>query len=272
MPLEFARLSKVHIAISCRPLVVRQRHRAVILHALGKAPNRTIWRGRCGNGAVRLLVDVAHAHGLHAPVGLVVLNNAERVHPEVAEPKRLRDFDPFLNGLGQGTELNALLVLLVRSLRRLAELAATPAVAQGCVLTPCAVRDEQEGISTRRAHIEDSGWQLRIGSGRTVVSRVAAALFVCLMALASPPPDGGHNAIRAWVTDPSAADDLASRRLCDSVSGDFRLHGQEEKAANARPSIPGSDKRHKSPLCGPNSALAGYSMVTRYGFDVLIHS
>jgi hypothetical protein len=72
---------------------------------------------------------VAHPHGLLFPVVLVVLDDAQRVHPEIPQPEGLRDLDGFLDGFGQGRELDLSAVLFVCGFGGGVELAAAPAVA-----------------------------------------------------------------------------------------------------------------------------------------------
>jgi len=85
------------------------------------------------DGDVGVLVDVGHVGHLLDPVGLVVLDDAERVDPEVWDPELLRDPDGVLDGLGQVGDEEIFLSVGQAGRGGLELLRAAPAVAQRCV-------------------------------------------------------------------------------------------------------------------------------------------
>jgi hypothetical protein len=68
------------------------------LVALGEDARVAIWGGARADVEQAILLDVTHACGLAHPVGAGVLDNTQRIDPEVAEPELAGDGDGIAKG------------------------------------------------------------------------------------------------------------------------------------------------------------------------------
>jgi hypothetical protein len=115
---------------------------AVALPALelAKMPPARARRRFRDDGDGSMLVHGAHSCGLQTPVGHRVLQDAQRIDPQVFDTQLAADGYRVLEGWGQIPEQDALPPLGKVTRRRRERLSCTPAVAQGSPSAGASVR------------------------------------------------------------------------------------------------------------------------------------
>jgi hypothetical protein len=120
-----------HVCVQLRNLGYRNHHRHRT--SLSKKPSRWPRCMRRGDRQIRVLKNTSHLEGLRFPVTLRVLNDAQRIDPEVSNSQPRTNLGRIGKSSWQGHQGHATPKLISRRFGQLQRLSIAPAMAQACI-------------------------------------------------------------------------------------------------------------------------------------------